>query len=59
MSTEKATALVLDVVEFSETSSVVTLFTREFGKIQRLGQGCPAAERSVSSLPLTCWPYVE
>ncbi|HZZ27825.1 MAG TPA: DNA repair protein RecO [Pirellulales bacterium] len=39
MSSEKATALVLKVVEFSETSSVVTLFTREFGKIQTLAKG--------------------
>jgi len=39
MSTEKATAIVLRVVEFSETSSVVTLFTREFGKIRALAKG--------------------
>jgi DNA repair protein RecO (recombination protein O) len=36
---EKAEALVLRVVEFSETSSVVTLFTREFGKIHGLAKG--------------------
>src|ERR1700730_17326878 len=39
MSTEKATALVLRVIEFSETSSVVTLFTREFGKVRALAKG--------------------
>jgi DNA repair protein RecO (recombination protein O) len=39
MSSEKATAIVLRVVEFSETSSVVTLFTREFGKIRALAKG--------------------
>ena len=39
MSSEKATALVLKAVEFSETSSVVTLFTREFGKIHALAKG--------------------
>ncbi len=39
MSTEKVTAIVLRVVEFSETSSVVTLFTREFGKIRGLAKG--------------------
>jgi DNA repair protein RecO (recombination protein O) len=39
MNSEKATALVLRVVEFSETSSVVTLFTREFGKIHGLAKG--------------------
>src|SRR5215211_3210758 len=39
MSSEKASAIVLRVVEFSETSSVVTLFTREFGKIHGLAKG--------------------
>ncbi len=39
MSSEKATAIVLRVVEFSETSSVVTLFTREFGKVRGLAKG--------------------
>jgi DNA repair protein RecO (recombination protein O) len=39
MSSEKATALVLRVVEFSETSSVVTLFSREFGKLRGLAKG--------------------
>ena len=39
MSSEKATAIVLRVIEFSETSSVVTLFTRDFGKIRALAKG--------------------
>jgi DNA repair protein RecO (recombination protein O) len=39
MSSEKAAAIVLKVVEFSETSSIVTLFTREFGKIHALAKG--------------------
>jgi DNA repair protein RecO (recombination protein O) len=39
MSSEKASALVLRTVEFSETSLVVTLFTREFGKIGALAKG--------------------
>ena len=39
MNSEKATALVLRVVEFSETSSVVMLFTREYGKIHGLAKG--------------------
>jgi DNA repair protein RecO (recombination protein O) len=39
MSSEKATALVLRVIEFSETSSIVTLFTREFGKIRAIAKG--------------------
>ncbi len=39
MSAEKALALVLRVVDFSETSCVVTLFTREFGKVRALAKG--------------------
>ena len=39
MSAEKATALVLKVVDFSETSAIVTLFTREFGKLSGLAKG--------------------
>jgi DNA repair protein RecO (recombination protein O) len=36
---EKATALVLRVIDFSESSAVVTLFTREFGKMSGLAKG--------------------
>jgi DNA repair protein RecO (recombination protein O) len=36
---EKASALVLRVIDFSETSAVVTLFTREFGKISGMAKG--------------------
>jgi DNA repair protein RecO (recombination protein O) len=39
MSSEKASALVLRVTDFSETSLVVSLFTREFGKIGALAKG--------------------
>lgn len=39
MSSEKADALVLRVVDFSETSAVVTLFSREFGKVRALAKG--------------------
>lgn len=39
MSAEKALAIVLKVVEFSETSSVVTLFSREHGKLHALAKG--------------------
>jgi DNA repair protein RecO (recombination protein O) len=39
MSSEKATAIILKVVDFSETSAVVTAFTREFGKIHGLAKG--------------------
>jgi DNA repair protein RecO (recombination protein O) len=36
---EKASALVLRVIDFSETSAIVTLFTREFGKISGMAKG--------------------
>ncbi len=39
MSTEKSQAVVIRKVEFSETSRVVTLFTRDFGKISALAKG--------------------
>ena len=39
MSVENATALVLRVVDWSETSAVVTLFTREFGKVRGVAKG--------------------
>jgi len=39
MSAEKTLALVLRVVEFSETSLICTLYTREFGKVRGLAKG--------------------
>ena len=39
MSTEKSLAIVLRVVEFSETSVVTTLFTEDFGKLGALAKG--------------------
>jgi len=36
---EKSLAIVLRVVDFSESSCVVTLFTRDFGKISALAKG--------------------
>ncbi len=39
MSAEKSEAIVLRVVDFSETSCVVTLMTRDFGKITALAKG--------------------
>ena len=39
MSSEKSDAIVLRITEFSETSCVVTLYTREFGKISALAKG--------------------
>ena len=39
MAAEKATAIVLRLVDFSESSSVVTMLTREFGKVGALAKG--------------------
>jgi DNA repair protein RecO (recombination protein O) len=36
---ERATALVIRGVDFSETSRIVTLWTREFGKVRALAKG--------------------
>lgn len=39
MPAEKTTAIVLRVIEFSESSCIVTLMTRDFGKITALAKG--------------------
>src|SRR5205823_1606298 len=39
MSAEKAQALVLQTTDWSETSRIATLWTREFGKIRALAKG--------------------
>jgi DNA repair protein RecO (recombination protein O) len=39
VSTEKSLAIVLRLVEFSETSVVATLFTEDFGKVSALAKG--------------------
>lgn len=39
MPAEKATALVLRTTDFSETSKIATLWTREFGKVRALAKG--------------------
>jgi DNA repair protein RecO (recombination protein O) len=39
MSMEKASALVIRGSDFSETSKIVTLWTREFGKVRALAKG--------------------
>lgn len=39
MASEKSWAIVLRVTEFSESSCVVTLFTRDFGKVGALAKG--------------------
>jgi DNA repair protein RecO (recombination protein O) len=39
MASEKATGIVIRVIDFSETSCIVSIFTREFGKIHGLAKG--------------------
>ena len=39
MSTEKSEAIIIRQVDFSETSRVVTFYTREFGKVPLLAKG--------------------
>jgi DNA repair protein RecO (recombination protein O) len=39
MASEKTRAIVLRVIEFSESSCVVTLFTEDFGKVSALAKG--------------------
>ncbi len=39
MAAEKTLAIVIRIIEFSESSCVVTLFTRDFGKITSLAKG--------------------
>jgi DNA repair protein RecO (recombination protein O) len=39
MSSEKTTAIILRVVDFSETSCVLTLFSRDFGKLRGMAKG--------------------
>src|SRR5438105_13497142 len=39
MSAEKATALVVRTVDWSETSRIATLWSREFGKLRVLAKG--------------------
>lgn len=39
MSTEKSTAIMLRLVDFSESSCIVTMFTADFGKLSALAKG--------------------
>ena len=49
MPSEKSTAIVLRLVEFSETSLIVTLLTRDFGKITALAKGARRRKNSFES----------
>ncbi len=49
MPSEKTLAIVLRVTDFSETSCVVTLFTRDFGKIGALAKGARRAKSPFES----------
>ncbi len=49
MSSEKTLAIVVRVVEFSESSCVVTLFTRDFGKVGALAKGARRPKSSFES----------
>ena len=39
MAAEKTTGIVLRVIPFSETSCIVTMFTRDFGKVTTMAKG--------------------
>ncbi len=49
MPSEKTRAIVVRVVEFSESSCVVTLFTRDFGKVGALAKGARRPKSSFES----------
>jgi len=49
LSSEKANALVIRLADFSESSRVVTLFTREFGKISALAKGAKRLKSAFES----------
>ena len=53
MPLEKATALVLRTTDWSETSRIATLWTREFGKVRALAKG-GGGSSPASKAPLTC-----
>ncbi len=57
MASEKSDAIVLKVVAWSETSSIVTLLTRDFGRISAVAKGRDDS-RVRSSLLLTFLPSV-
>jgi DNA repair protein RecO (recombination protein O) len=51
MAAEKAQALVLRTTDWSETSRIATLWTREFGKVRALARGGPAAQVQLRECP--------
>lgn len=55
MAMEKTDALVLRTVEFSESSLIVTLFTRDYGRISAMAKGARRAKNPFdNSLDLLC-----
>ena len=58
MAAEKTLAIVVKVVEFSESSCIVTMLTREFGKITALAKVHVGGKVLVRAL-LTCCQSVE
>lgn len=57
MSTEKTEGLVIRLVDYSETSRVVTLFTRDFGRVSALAKGARRLKgpfESALDLLVTC-----
>ena len=57
MASEKTLAIVLRLVDFSESSYVATLFTEDFGKITGLEKGGDVPRVPLRT-PLTCWRSV-
>jgi len=56
MSTEKTEAIIIRQVDFSETSRVVTFYTREFGKVPLLAKGAKRLKGPFESgLDLLLW----
>ena len=56
MPSSRTLAIVLRTIEVFETSLVVTLFTRELGKVAALAKGRGGRSRR-SRVALTCWGF--
>ncbi|MGY8769389.1 MAG: DNA repair protein RecO [Pirellulales bacterium] len=49
MSSEKTSAIIIKTVDFSESSCIATLFTRDFGKISAIAKGCKRPKSAFES----------